>query len=85
MPKILMPFTLGVTSCLLHGVPAFAQSTPSQSQSAKPKVAQPKAQRAEWTTQVQAYYGISQDEFNGMGLPKLSLDEYAQEPALFCR
>jgi len=78
MPKILISFTLVLTSCLTYGVHAFAQSTPSQSKSAKPRVAQPKVQKAEWTEQVHAYYGISQDDFAAMGLPKLTIDEYAK-------
>src|SRR6267143_4544393 len=63
MPKILISFTLVLTSSLSYGVPAFAQSVQSQPQSAKPKVVQPKVQRPEWNEQVQLFTGISQDEF----------------------
>jgi hypothetical protein len=76
MPKILISFTLVLTSCLTYGVPAFAQSVPSQPQSAKPKVVQPRVQRAEWNEQVKLFTGISQDEFAAMGLRKLTVDEY---------
>jgi hypothetical protein len=78
MPGRIVCSTFALISCLFLWTAAFAQTTPSQPQSVKPKVIQPKVQHAEWTGQAQAYYGISQDDFVAMGLPKLTVDEYSR-------
>jgi hypothetical protein len=78
MPGRLSRFTLVLISGLIFCASAFTQTTPSQPQAARPKVTQPKVQHAEWTGQTQAYYGISQEDFGAMGLPKLTTDEYAK-------
>jgi hypothetical protein len=67
-----------VIFCLACGIAASAQSVPSQPQSAKPKVVQPQVKKAQWTEQTQKYYGISQDDFASMGLPKLTVEEYVR-------
>jgi hypothetical protein len=56
---------------------ASGQTPTNQKPAAAPKIAAVKVQRAVWSEPLESVYGISREDFNAIGMSKLTVDETA--------
>jgi hypothetical protein len=66
-----------VLVCSMICLAASGQTPTNQKPAAAPKTAVVKVQRAVWSEPLESVYGISRDDFNAIGMSKLTTDEAA--------